>query len=430
MSGPRHGATLLALLLLLTAQAARADRLHLDGGGTIDVERWWVEDDWIHYDSAAGTISMPRSMVIRIEGIESSSPDPSPPAGAAGPASRAPRPGELRELLLAGKAAIEARDYSGASSRFREAVAASPDSVAARVGYAISEVALGHDGSALAVVLDGLARTPENPRLLELLGDLRWREERVDDALEAWRRAFAIEPSDSLRERILKGEREQQASRHYSFSTTSHFNVRYDGKVDSELAGAAMDYLEQQYWKLAGRYGHSPPQPITVLLYPTREFRDVTRAPEWVGGLYDGKIRVPLGGLNKLHAGAQDVLVHELTHAVLHSKTKGNCPRWLHEGLAQLEEDKPLRRADQQRLAQAVDPDDPAAWTLANFSYPLALSQIRYLESRRGFSGIVHLLELLGDGLELDDALRRTYGEDYAAICRRWLSTIREEPGR
>ena len=47
------------------------------------------------------------------------------------------------------------------------------------------------------------------------------REERVQDALGAWRRAFALSPDDRLRDKILKAERELHVGRGYELSTTS-----------------------------------------------------------------------------------------------------------------------------------------------------------------------------------------------------------------
>jgi len=64
------------------------------------------------------------------------------------------------------------------------------------------------------------------------LGDLRDCEERVEDAVRSWRKAFDLAPSDRLREKIFKAERDLQASRDYDFATTSHFNMRFDGEVD------------------------------------------------------------------------------------------------------------------------------------------------------------------------------------------------------
>ena len=332
--------------------------------------------------------------------------------------------GGLQRLADEGSDALKRKDFETASLKFHEILEADPSQSGARVGYALSEIALGRDPMALSVILDGLARDGGDPDLHELLGDLRNREERVEDALEAWREAFRLSPNDRLREKILKGEREQHAGRDYSFSAAPHFNVRFDGNLDPALAEAVGDFLETKYRDLSDTFRHAPPQPITVLLYPDREFRDVTQAPEWVGGLYDGKIRVPLGGIRRLDPRACAVLTHELAHAVIYSKTRGNCPRWIHEGLAQRAEGREISRADRVRIERLFEASDPAAWDGRGFSYPAALSLTRYLEGLRDFQSIVQLLDRMGDGKDLDAALQDVYGVTYGELCRRWARDL------
>jgi tetratricopeptide (TPR) repeat protein len=418
-----------ALLLLLTAATAiRADRLHLESGGYIDTDSWWVEDDWLMYENEHGTVGIPRSSVIRIERGDHRS-EAAAPLPYRSPQERATDADveQLRELMDMAKAAFESRDFDIASSYYMSVITSAPKMVAARIGYAASEAALGRDSMALSVVQDGLALDPDNARLREFLGDLRYREDRVEEALQEWKRSFDLAPADRLRDKILKGERELHASRDYDFAASAHFNLIYDGDIDLDLAAAVMDYLEEQYWKVTNAYRHGPPQPITVQLLPKRAFREVTQSPEWVGGLYDGKIRVPLGGLEVLTHRAKQVLVHELTHAVIHSKSRGNCPRWLHEGLAQRAESKRLTAKQQREISAELAAKDAADWDESGFSYPMALSLTRHLESRRGFEGLVSLLDLLAEGRELDEALRHLYGEDYKAVCRRWKRKLAEE---
>jgi tetratricopeptide (TPR) repeat protein len=420
------------LFVVATALApVWADRLQLDNGGHIDVDRWWLEGDVVVYEAAGGTVGIPRAMVVSIDTTPAGSPlaeGKSTPAPSSPNANR--DAAAVRENLRRAQEALESRDFELASSYYLALVQDQPELYVARVGYAVSEIEMGRDGLALSVVLDGISRQPERPELHVLLGELRYREERLDDALRSWRRAFELDPDDKLRDRILKVERELHTSRYYDFASSSHFNLRYDGTVDLDLASAVIEHLEEQYWIVTESFRHSPAQPITVQLFPEREFREVTRAPEWAGGLYDGKIRVPLGGLTRLNTDAKRVLTHELTHAVVHSKSRGNAPRWLQEGLAQMAEGKrPLRR-DRKTIANQLEQIPSDQWGSLEFSYPLALAVCQYLSTRSGFDSLVELVERLGSGASTDDALREVYGQDYDEICRDWGRSLLAEQAR
>jgi tetratricopeptide (TPR) repeat protein len=424
------------LVVLAWLGPSLADRLHLDNGGHIDVDRWWLDGDILIYEAAGGTVGIPRSIVTRIEADGRPEPSDTESRQRSSSASNAVRtratadPSELRETLRRAQDALENRDFELASSYYLSLVQDQPELYVARVGYAVSEIELGRDGLALSVVLDGISRQPDRAELHVLLGELRYREERLEDALRSWRHAFELDPDDQLRDRILKVERELHTSRYYDFAASSHFNLRYDGSVDLDLANDVIDHLEEQYWVVTESFRHAPAQPITVQLFPEREFREVTQAPEWVGGLYDGKIRVPLGGLTRLNTDAKHVLTHELTHAVVHSKSRGSAPRWLQEGLAQMAEGKrPLRR-DLQSIARRLREVRPEEWGALEFSYPVALAVCHYLSSRSGFDSLVELVDRIGRGAEVNEALREVYGQDYDEICRAWGRGVLAEHDR
>lgn len=434
MIGPRR--VLLAVLAALASGFARADVLHLQGGGTIDADHWWIEGETLHVESAGGSIGLPRTLLVRVESAVKDG------RAAERPAARPSRRGvsdlpppaatrrvapEIAAKMAEANAALGARDFERAVLRYDEVVDAEPDAPGPRVGYATAEMALGRDAMALPVILDGMTRTPNSADLYEVLGVLRDRDDRVEDALAAWREAFRLVPSDRVRERIEKAERELAAGRNYATSAAAHFTVRYDGALDQDLVAALIDFLEDQFSELTRQYRHAPPQPITVLLYPQQAFRDVTRAGTEVAGLYDGKIRVPMGGLTMLDAAARRVLTHELTHAIVQSKTRGNCPRWLHEGLAQAAEPRALRAADLAALARAVRPEAKTTWPDAAFTYPAALSLTKFLSDRRGFEQLIALLARLGDGDGEDAAFTALYGGTYAELAAEWAASLGAE---
>jgi len=416
----------LSLFLALTIGAAEADILHLAGGGTVETDSWWEENGSIFYRSPAGTVGLPREEVLRIQPTSEESPTqpvaeaestPPPPVTT----RRVPR--ELAVRILAAREALEAREFEKAAAAYHKLIHdVADDDQEPRVGYALAQMALGEDRLAQAVVLDGLARDPRQAQLLELRGDLYNREERVPDALRSWLAARDRAPAERLNTKIEKAQRELAAGRDYELSLSRHFNLRYDGEVDMGLADAVTEFLEQQYWEMARELDATPRQPITVILYPERAFRDVTQSAEWVGGLYDGKIRIPIAGLTRLNPQAKNLLKHELTHAFVHSKSRGQTPRWLQEGLAQHFEGRTLSRADRHKILERLREGDAAEWTDRGFSYPLAMSLTQFLIERRGFGSLVDLVEQLGEGQPLDTAMDDIYGMDYSESCRRWAS--------
>ncbi len=423
--GPSLGA--LVIIAALAAAPAPADQLHLSNGGTIDAARWWIEGDTVVYETSDGTVGIPRALVERIESTVAPRTRTAELPAHATAAPPKVRDRDSRSLLRQAQRAVENRELELASSLFLDVLEGDERASAARVGYAFCQMALGIDGSALPVVQEGLRLDPGYADLHEALGELRYRDERVEDALRSYRRAFELAPSDRLRAKILRAERDLYAARDFDSAVSSHFHMRYDGEVDVEIAARVLDVLERDYAALTETYRHEPLQPIVVQLLPQEAFRAVTQSPEWVGGVYDGKIRVPLGGLKRLGPAAERVLVHELTHAIVHSKSRGAAPRWLHEGLAQHAEGRTLSEAETRAVREVLQRVPDSRWATLPFRYDLSLALTEGLIERDGFEALVQVLEQLAAGLDVDGALHRIYGEDYAGLLRDCGHALLEE---
>ena len=123
-----------------------------------------------------------------------------------------------------------------------------------------------------------------------------------------------------------------QAARYQSRG--AHFTVSFEGPGDDLMARRIVEQLEAVYWRVGGQLRTFPPEPIEVVLYTTERFRDVTRAPAWVGAAYDGRIHLPVRGALEQLTQLDRVLTHEFVHATVDMVGGRNVPLWLNEGLA------------------------------------------------------------------------------------------------
>jgi hypothetical protein len=125
-------------------------------------------------------------------------------------------------------------------------------------------------------------------------------------------------------------------------TTSSHFTVYYDGYKDPVAGSLVSMMLEEAYFSITRELSFTPEEEITAILYTNEQFDNELTKPDWAGGLFDGKIKLPAGGLKNRSRRLKEILLHEYTHAVIFAKVKKNCPIWLNEGLAQILSGKPM----------------------------------------------------------------------------------------
>jgi len=116
---------------------------------------------------------------------------------------------------------------------------------------------------------------------------------------------------------------------------TYHFSVKISGPALARTGEAVVNVLEDAYVKVCGAMGVNPDGKIPVVLYTDREFHDTTGLPPWVGGAYNGTLHLPMAGADIQNPLVKKVIVHEFVHAFNFQVSKGRCPTWLDEGLAQ-----------------------------------------------------------------------------------------------
>src|SRR5947207_456276 len=138
----------------------------------------------------------------------------------------------------------------------------------------------------------------------------------------------------AARRLLEKIERERRVEAAFSRETTEHFVVKHRA-AGGEAVRPVVQALERAWERVGDQLDYHPTERVTIVLYEGVQFHDVTRVHGWVTGLYDGKIRLPLGSGLPSGAALEQLVVHEYAHAAIHELSRGRTPRWLQEGLAQ-----------------------------------------------------------------------------------------------
>jgi hypothetical protein len=193
--------------------------------------------------------------------------------------------------------------------------------------------------------------------------------------------------------------------------------------------------LEEAYGEIGKALSFYPDREIAVILYSDQQFRDVTNAPAWSGALYDGKIRIPIGGIDRETPALRALLFHEYSHAVVRAITP-RVPAWLNEGLAQHFEGRtPDSRADEMlrqvqnagRLPSLRDLEGSflgLSGAEAGYAYLISLSAVSHLIGQYGMYRIKTVLEELGTGSDTGQALQSALLLSYDDFERGWKRSL------
>jgi hypothetical protein len=183
-----------------------------------------------------------------------------------------------------------------------------------------------------------LALAPGFAEAREVSGDIYYQEGSLTKARAEWEAALASAGSraHAVRAKLDRVGREALADESFGRDVSRHFTIQYDGPVPAEVARTALRLLEEAYDRLWREFGRPPQHDVPVILYTRGLFDEITRSPGWVAGTYDGKIRVPVGGLRTAEDAERlgPILAHELTHAFISANVPGRLPLWFEEGLA------------------------------------------------------------------------------------------------
>ena len=325
---------------------------------------------------------------------------------------------------LASHYAYEHSDAESARRYMKRCVELQPDKPSLLEWYSVLLLDAGQHQEALTQAERAAKLQPNSADALQVLGMAYYDSGRFNDALETWKRAQEKQPSASIAGWIEKAKREAGVEGNFNEREGTHFVLRFEGRQTGfRFASELLTALERNYGSMQ-RELSAPDTTITVIVYTEKQFYDASGAPSWSDGLNDGKIRVPVHDLSGVTPQLESVLRHEMAHSFVRAITRGRCPTWLNEGIAQMEEERSSGRyaetlAQMFRDGEAV----PLRYLEGSFmglnsaqasvAYAESLAATEYLRSAYGMRALRQMLDLLNDGVSPEAALRRATGASY-----------------
>ncbi len=148
--------------------------------------------------------------------------------------------------------------------------------------------------------------------------------------------------------KYLEKTRVSEFTQEFQIYNTKHFIIKYK-KDDEAIVAKIGDMFERSYTLIGQAYNYYPEDETTVMLYTTKEefgkYQPSLKGQE-VMGLYNTGI-IHILSPNAYNSEDKDYLekfekdgpiLHEYTHRVIDSLTRGNVDLWFTEGLALYEE--------------------------------------------------------------------------------------------
>ena len=450
--------------------AAHADTIVLKNGDRIQADSAQERNGRVEYTIGDNTLSIPKSIVVRIEKGPVYAPAPAAAAGTESPPAHEQMSGsgdlmarvirngsvdtgaikaienEGNALQSAAANSIAAnfeekrRNYSAAAHYLQAALVFLPDHGVLLENYAAILLQLGRAEEALLRAQQATRASPQSADAFLVLAYAYYKNDHDREAIAALKKSLDLRPNDRARELLERIERESRTEADFRQQESSHFTLRYEGSQTADaLRTQILDALESDYRALSNDLGASPKN-IYISLYTDEAFFDVTHAAAWTSALNDGKIRIPISGVKSVTPEMASVLRHELTHSFVAQITHGRAPGWLNEGIAELEQGLSTgafgprlaalyASGRQVPLNQLEGEFQGYSSAEASVAYAESLAAVEYIRATYGMSDLARLLQRLGEGQSVESALRSTVHAGYAELETEITSYLKKNYG-
>jgi STE24 endopeptidase len=338
--------------------------------------------------------------------------------------------------------ALEARTYTGMKSYF---LGGTSDASAVDLPIAIE---LYNDAVkffekreyelAREALRDSLSYDAKNPFAHELLGDIAYYQQKLDEALKHYESAYRLKARQDLKVKIEKIQKEKKVESGLASYEGEHFLIKYKGESAGLEGYELKEYLQKSFREVGQDLGYFFKHKVAVLLYDENEFREINEVPHWSSGVYDGKIRLPAYRQGFTLKEVRRIIRHEMTHAFVGEMSAARCPPWLNEGLAEYEEEKeepsdfrvfqaairsgslfPLQSLfDQKKILELKDPLE------AELFYQQSHQVVMYLVTRYGMFKVKQMLEQFAKDKDSFEVLQEVLKISPLELEERWKETL------
>ncbi len=279
---------------------------------------------------------------------------------------------------------------------------------------------------------------PDSVEVLYFLGLVEIDTDHIPHALELLEQALKRAPGrKEIAELLVKTRKENTVESGMDRGHSSRFDLTYDPGVDSAFARSILSVLESAANVIGAELGLFPEARIPVRIYKRADYKTVTDSPGWSGGFYDGKIRLPFGAMNEVTPGIRGILFHEYAHVVVFELTRGNCPLWLNEGIAEMfgrtQYNRALPKIDKSKLVgfkKLETSFKDFSTANATLAYQQSYSLVNYLVETYGWHRVKQILTGLGGGLSFDESIvaaLKDYDLNYETLVKEWRTSLEKE---
>ena len=386
-------------------------------------------------------------------------------------------PRHVPSLLFKANGAIDREQYDMAEALIREVMSVNPTEPEAWALLAVLAHLRGNYDNEAKLRQAALSTWPKNPQVDYLIGLKLSQKYRFKEGAEYQRRAIESDPlftparfqlaQDLLRlgiedvgwtlaKQVAEDDRYNVVAHNlatlndrikdYVVLEADGIRVRMEQLEASVYGDAVLDLLQEAKRVLCEKYDVAARSPVTVEIYPQQKDFAI-RTFGLPGGA--GFLGVCFGQVITANSPAsqgerpanwRSVLWHEFCHVVTLQKTNNRMPRWLSEGISVYEERQKDRSWGESMtpvyremlLDDALTPVSDLSAAFLNppspihlqFAYYQSSMVIEFLVERHGIDAIKQVLDDLGDGLPINDALQRHVGSidrldaEFAAYAR------------